>query len=1160
MKLLLSVLLMAGAAAAQNPYGRITGRVTDAGGALVPGAQIRVANVESGVAVATASNAEGNYEALNLIPGNYRVTCELAGFKRYERGPLEVRVGDVLDVAISLQVGDLTENVTVTAESPLLDSATASIGHVIDNRRLEDLPLPGGSPFYLTQLAPGVISTNPPTHGWLPQAVDSTSNIAVSGTRIRSSEFTLDGIPSMTAGGQATYSPPPELIQEFRVQTAAFDASVGHFTGAHINMVIKSGTNTPHGSLYFSHLSRPLMTKDFFTNRSLYDTRTGPVTKDKEGSLWPPVLTNRYRATATGPVYIPKVYNGRNRTFWTYGFDLLDRVRPEASFFTVPTAAQRNGEFSQLLALGSQYQIYDPDTIRAAAGGRTSRQPLPGNILPASRMDAMAKKLLGYFPLPNAAGTNDGRQNYYDPQPRRIDFHSHTVRVDHVLSERQRIYASVSTTALDSTWQKAFHNESRGQRRARMHKGFAVDDVLTLRPDLVVNFRWGVTRWVQDDRHISMGFDLASLGFPASLTGQIDSATAAFPQIVIDGYTELGAVSGARDSTTYHTASGSATHIRGNHSLKFGGEFRALMGNTYNYGNVAPRVAFGTGWTVGPQDNSGAAPIGQGLASFLLGLPTGGYADRNASFAEASRYAGLFLHDDWKVTRKLTLNMGLRWEVDLPTTERYNRTNRGFDFTTANPVEAAARAAYAKSPIAALPADRFRALGGLQFAGIGQPRGLWDTDLNNFAPRAGFAYTLRPTTVLRAGYGIFFESLGSDRNDVQQQGFSQRTNVVPSLDNGLTFVARLANPLPDGLLNPQGAAAGLATFVGRAPSFMDPGRRNGYLQKWSFSVQQEMPNRIVVSAGYVGSRGTGMAVSEDLNAVPAQYLSRSPVRDQVTNSYLTQAVTNPFFGMPEFTGSNMSGRTVDLSQLLKPYPHFVNVNTALGTGFTWYHSLELKAEKRFSHGYTMQASYTWSKFMEAVEKLNPSDTDLHHVVSPQDRPHHIVVTAIYDLPFGRNRRWLQRGPLSAIIGGWSVNGIYQGQSGPPVNFANIAFYGNIKDIVLPRSERTVERWFNTDAGFERDSRRNLVSNIRTFPLRLTGLRSDGYNNWDLSVFKNFRIAEKLTFQLRGEAQDAFNHAMFAAPNSVPANSLFGQVSSIVGTEQRRISVAGKLSW
>ncbi len=1147
---------------AQNPYGRITGRITDPQGALIPGVSIRAVNADTNAATAAVSNAAGNYEIPNLIPGSYRVVAQLEGFKRVERGPLELRVGDILNIDLQLELGAVSESVTVTAEAPLLESTSASLGQVADNRRIQELPLPGSNPAYLTQLTPGIISTNAPTHGWMPQAVNSISD-SVAGTTTRSSEFTLDGIPNMTQRGQPALIPPTEMIQELRVQTAPFDATVGHFTGAQINMVFKTGTNEPHGNLVFLHSSRPLATKEFFTNRSLYDLTSGPVTKEKENRLFPPILSNRYRATASGPLVLPRLYDGRNRTFWSYGFSMVDRRFASPSYFTAPTAEQRRGDFSGLLALGSQYQIYDPRTIAPAAGGRYSRQPLAGNIVPASRLDPMAQRVLEYYPPSNVAGSRDGRNNYFDPQGYVIDYHAHVARADQVFGEKHRFYASYTQSFDNELSGQMFHNEARGSRSLRPYRGLALDDVLTLRPDLVLNLRFGVTRFTWDSGPPQRGFDITRLGFPAALAAKIDNSAATFPEFAIDAYTSLGRASGDINPNTYYSFAGTITHIRGTHSLRYGGDYRILQENDLVFGYIAPRLEFGTAWTRGPFDNSTAAPIGQGLASFLLGLPTGGYIDRNPSFAEQSRYLSLFVHDDWKLTRKLTLNVGLRYELELPTTERFNRTNRGFDFITANPIQAVARAAYARSPIPEVPVNEFRTLGGLQFAGLGgAPRGLWEADRNNFSPRLGLAWLVHPRTVLRAGYGIYFESLGTDRNDVFQQGFSARTGLVPSLDNGVTFRATTSNPFPDGILEPAGAAAGLETFLGRSPSFFWPGRSTGYMQRWSFNVQQEFPHRILLEAGYMGNRGTALGLDRNFDALPGRYLSTSPVRDQATIDYLSQQVPSPFADLPQFAGSNLAGRNVSRSQLLAPFPHFTGVSTTLGEGFAWYHSLQVRAEKRFSRGYTLQAGYTWSKAMEAVQLLNASDLHPHHAVSSLDRPQHLGVSGIYELPVGRGRPFLSGLPgwLEQFADGWSVQAIYQAQSGPPIGFGNILFYGALDQIVLPRSERRVEQWFNTAAGFERDSRKQLGSNIRRFPLRLTGLRADGYNTWDLSAYKEFRIREWLRFQVRAEAQDALNHAMFSAPNTDPTNTLFGQVNSSVWGEQRRIALGGKLSW
>lgn len=1142
----LAAFLFSFALAAQDPRGRILGRITDASGAVVPGAAITATNLESGSAVTARANEQGNYLLLHLLPGVWKVTVELQGFKKFERTSVEVRVGDAITLDISLEPGALSESITVTAETPLLEASEATVGQLVDRRRLHDLPLAGGNPLYLLQLTPGIIATNASSHGWFPHALDSISNVAAVGTRTRANQFALDGNPVMTQNGQASYSPPPEMVQEMKIQTAPFDASLGGFSGANFNIVTKSGTNEIRGDLWFSHYSTPLTTRNFFVNRFIFDPKTGPITEEKKKSQWPSVITNRYRATGSAPIV-------RNKTFIVYGFDKLYRKRPVTGTNTVPTAEQREGDFSGLLKLGTRYQIYDPATIAAAAGGRFSRQPLAGNIIPKSRIHPMASKMLSYYPLPNNFDNAEFRNNYIAPIGTKIDYFSNSFRVDHNFNERHRLFGSFAASNLDEPGNRRFAGSvAVGQVEDRRHRGLSLDDVYTLTATKILNVRYGLTRYLNNLGPDSLGMDLAALGFVPSLLSQIDASTAAFPETTIQGMTALSQASGYKSATNYHTLTASISDIQGNHTLKYGGEFRVYQENRTGLGNVTPSLDFQSRWTQGPLDNSPAAPIGQGLASFMFGIPSGGGKDINASFAQQSRYMGFFLQDDWKVTRRLTLNLGLRFEFELPTTERYNRTVRGFDFTAVNPIQDRARAAYAASPIPELPPSQFQTTGGLLFSGVGNtPRGLWDGDYNNWAPRFGFAYQLTPKTVLRGGYGIFYESIGAANIDVNQQGFSQRTTLNPSLDNGLTFIASISDPFPSGFLQPAGSAGGLTTFLGRSPGFFMPDRRTGYMQRWSFGGQREFPWRMLADVSYVGNRGTKLGVSRDISVLPERWWSTSPVRDQARIDFLTQNFPNPFRALPEFAGSGLAGANVSRAQLLTDYPHFSTVTFDDDIGYSWYHSLQARVEKRLEKGLTFGFTYTWSKFMEAVELLNAFDRTPTEVISPQDRPHHFSMTFVYEIPFLKRNRW---------IGGWSVQGIYQYQTGPPIGFGNVIFNGGLKDLLLTGSARSAERWFNIDAGFERDNTKQLAWNKRTFPLRLSGLRSDGFNQWDLSAFKNFRITERVRFQLRAESQNALNTPMFAAPNTAPANSLFGQVTATQFPEARRITLAGKLSF
>ena len=1151
---------------AQDPYGRITGRVVDSSGAVVAGAAIQVTNVETNVVSRSATDSSGNYDVRNLLPGRYRLVVELQGFKRYERGPIEVRVGDALTLAVTLEVGALTESVTITAEAPMLEANSATVSQVIDSRRVQDLPMPGSSVIYLTQLSPGMIPTTAPTDDWAPNGPEVNSGQSSSGTDNRSNEFVVDGVPNLKSYGVVQYEPMPEMVQEFRVLTSAYDASVGHYTGAQINIVTKSGTNSLHGTLAYSYKGRELTTHPFFVNKRIYDLSTGPVTQDKINDAWPPNKMNRYRAMSTGPLYVPKVYNGKNRTFWSFGVDqYLQKNTPGVTSRTVPTVAERNGDFSALLALGSQYQIYDPASITPAPNGRTTRLPLAGNIVPASRIAPVAKNLLQYFPIPNTAGEPNGEGNYIGSPINDTNQLNILGRVDHVVNEKYRMFASYTRAREDTPWQSCsgFQSPILACHYIEKDQFLNWDNVLTPRSDLVVDLRFGYMRNNYRDTRASAGMDLKPLGLSSSLLGQIDQSLATLPVMAITGYDTVGSDAGQWTRTNLYYMNGSVAHNRGSHSLKLGGEVRIHQRNPANYGNVSPSYSFGTTWTTGPFDNSPAGPIGQGLASFLLGLPTSGGIDRNATPALQDKFFGVFVQDDWKISPRLTIGLGLRYEIELPTTERYNRYNRGYDFNTPNPIQAAAQANYAQNPINEVPVGSFKTTGGLQFAGLnGVSRGYWNTNTKNFLPRIGLVYQLNAKTVVRSGYGIYFETLGPDRYTPPMAGFSYRTALNPSLDRGVTFIANTADPFPSGVIPPPGSALGLNTFLGNSISFFSPDIRQGYVQRWSLNVQHELPSRMLVEVGYVGNRATRLPVGQSLDYTPRQYLSTSPVRDQATINYLSAAVPNPFYGMPEFAGSSLQGQTVSRSQLMLPYPQFSGLGTTLDYGFTWYHAMQVRVEKRFTRGFTVQANYTWSKFMQALGKLNSSDPYSEHVVSGTDRPQRLVVSGIYDLPFGKGKPWLTSAPgwVNQIVGEWSVQGIYQAQSGPAIGFGNIIFTGDLGNIVLPRSERTVERWFNTDAGFVKSSSQQLASNIRTFPSRLTGLRADGYNNWDLSLLKNFSITEKLKFQLRAEAQDALNHAMFASPNNSPTSSLFGQVTSTVSGGQRAITLGGRLTW
>ncbi|MDP3000794.1 MAG: TonB-dependent receptor, partial [Bryobacterales bacterium] len=553
---------------------------------------------------------------------------------------------------------------------------------------------------------------------------------------------------------------------------------------------------------------------------------------------------------------------------------------------------------------------------------------------------------------------------------------------------------------------------------------------------------------------------------------------------------------------------------------------------------ITPAYSFSNTYTRGPLDNAAAPPVGGELAAFLLGVPDGEMA-RTASFAQQDKYFGVFFQDDFKVSPKLTVNLGLRWEYEWPVTERFNRSVAHFAFGQPSPIAAQAQANYAANPIPELPASQFQVTGGLTFAGVGgNPRTLWVQDKRDFMPRVGFAYQLARTTTLRGGYGMFFDTVGVNKTNGVQTGFSQSTPIQASLNSGLTYVATTASPLPNGLLPPMGASGGLATNLGQSVSFYPATRPRTSMQRWSASLQQEFLRQFLVEASYVSSRGTLMGITRQLNNTPERYLSRLPVRDTPTINFLSQQFPNPLRGTNPIYGANISR-----ANLLRPYPQFSNVSVQEPVGYSWYHSLQARAEKRFSRGYTAQMAYTWSKTMDASSFLNPTDPVPYESLSSLDRTHKLTLSGIWELPFGRGKRFGARmpAPLNFVAGGWQLNGVMQRQSGPPLGFGDVwtLFTGNPDSVVLPKGQRNVDRWFNTDAGFNRNSAQALTSNIRVSPLLFGGIRGDGQARWDFSLIKHFRIAEKATMDFRAEVLNAWNHPNLLSLNTTPTNTAFG---------------------
>jgi hypothetical protein len=1123
-------LLSAMACFGQGARGAIMGVVTDDSGSLVPAATVRAVNVASNVSTTAESNSQGNYTLELLYPGDYRITASKEGFKTVER-TVTVRADDRLGLDIRLEVGAVTEKVVVEAGAPLLETETSSVGTVIDHRRIQDLPLIQGNPFMLEMLATGVIFNG--NVAFTRPFDGAASTASINGSATYTVSFQLDGVAD-NWGRNPAYTPSVEFIQEYKVQTASYDASEGHSSSAWVDIALKSGTNQSHGSAYY-YFQNPALNANLFFN-------------NKAGQPKPDFLFNRFGGGIGGPIR-------KDKTFFFFGYERIRHNLPSPAVYTVPTDQERKGDFSSLLALGSQYQIYDPATIRPAANGRYSRDPFAGNVIPSSRLSSIAQKILGFYPEPNQAGSADAGSNFNFGSGIEPDhYYSISTRADQVISDKRRFFGRVVISKRQDGPYRNWAPGASGNNLFYKNRGGAADHVYSISPNTVLNLRYGYTRFTSQHILSTAGFDMTSLGFPASLKSAISPAGYIFPRISPSNYSSLDSETPDGNFSDIHSFYGSVSRTIGMHTLKAGVDFRIYLVNNYSLGASSANYSFGSTYTNGPLDNSPASARGQDLASMLLGIATGGSVDVNDSYAARTRYAGVFLQDDWKVTRKLTVNLGLRWEYEGPIVERYTRSVGGFDYDASSPIEAQVKANYAANPIPQIPASQFQVKGGLLYAGVGGvPNGLYNALNREFAPRVGFAYSFNPKTVLRAGYGIFFDQIGITTQAPIQTGYNQQTTLVPSNDNGLTFIATLANPFPSGLLKPVGNSQGLTTFLGKSISFVYPTPSAPYTQRWSIGVQRELAARLMIDVSYVGSRGTHLLspgwssqstslTGRPLDFIPLQYLSPILTRDQATINRLTANVPNPFY--PLLPGTSLSGTTVALNQLLMPYPQFTGVTAVTNDGFSWYHSLQTQVQRRFSNGFTAMGSFTWSKNMEALQFLNNADARPSRAVSPNDRPLREVVNGIYELPFGKGKRIGSslRGVAGKLAEGWQLNVIYERQSGDPLGFGNFIFTGDASNIAYGRDQRSPDHWFNI-SGFDRNTADQLSFNIRYTSLRFSGVRGDGISYLNFSVVKKVKVTEKFSGDIRCEFFNALNHTVFSDPDTTPTSSTFGMVTS-----------------
>ena len=1163
---ILALGVLAGVATAQDFRGAVGGRITDESGAVLPGVTVTVTNKNTNIHNESVTNETGTYSLLYLTPGTYSVSAELQGFKKVVRDNVEIRLGDRLELDFKMEVGRLEETVNVAAETPLLETRSGSAGQVIDEKQIALMPLSDGNPFVLARLAPGVAY-----HGDLkfsrPFDNGGTSDFTADGGPGRN-EFTLDGSPNMANGRRVAFVPPAGAVQEFKVETATFDAQQGHTAGATVNVTLKSGTNKIKGDAYYHYRDEALSGNDFFLER---------VGRPKDTLDY-----KRYGFNAGGPASLGKLYDGRDKTFFFTAFEWLYDTFPEPGQFTVPTQAQRNGDFSSLLSQG--IVIYDPLTAVRRADGRIERQPFPGNIIPSNRISPIAREYLKYYPMPNQAGTATGLNNYITGNPRGDDFYSMNYRVDHVLTDKQRFFVRYSRNNRVEN-RGSWTDEVSGIRPTgnylfRINDAVNVDHVWTMTPSSLLNVRASWSRFQEPSIRQHQGlFEPSSLGWGQAAT-QYFGSNQYFPRFEFDdaSYSDLGDSFAGGTNASIYSVQPTWTLIKGHHSFRTGGDFRAYREESFPSVHSAGRYDYGRGsgnLFTKQLDNSPAAAIGQDLAAMLLGLPSGGLIDRSATRFNQVLYGGIFFQDDWKVSNKLTVNLGLRWEYEGAPSERDNRNVRGWDPEATLAITAAAQAAYAAAPIPELSASAFRVRGGLTFAD-GSNRGTYDPDMNNFQPRVGFAFQANDKTVVRGGWAIYAVPALFDISGIYQPGFSQATSIVPTLDTGLTIRANLANPFPDGVLEPPGASNGVNTFVGRTIGRFndDLSYLNGQSMRWSLSVQRELPGQWVVEGAYVASRSYDLTADYALNPIPRQYLSTSNVRDDATINFLSANVTNPFRGL--LPGEGLNGTTTARSQLLRPYPQFTGIDVRRYDASTAFDSAQFRITKRFRGGYQLDTAYTWADFKEQASRLNETDVDYEERFNDTHLRHRLVFNGIWELPFGRGRKFGGdvNPVVNAVIGNWSVSAIWNWQTGRPnLTMGNVYYNGDITQLKTSytndpsRPVFDISGFYFHDAAVQTngvddpakqraDQRIRLANNIRTLPSRWDGLRGPRYTNWDMSFVKGFDIG-RVRAQFHIELYNAFNDVFYNNANLDPTSATFGMVTS-QNNLPRNIQIGSKI--
>jgi hypothetical protein len=1201
--------IFASPVAAQETRATILGTVRDSSGGVLPGASVIVTNSETNVSNETIANDRGGFEIPYLIPGSYRVVVSLAGFRKFSRTGLAVGVNARVEMPVTLDVGTLTDEVSVTAEAPLLDTTTSGAATTLSNREVNSLPVFGNSALLLARSVPGIQWTGQPNYLGLHSNVGASAVNAAGG--VGGNEFSLDGVPDLGPSRRVGYLPYTDTLSEIRIETAGFDASKGHSTGANISMLTKSGTNAFHGSGTWQYWNQDWQAAQSTTNAAYYgrinqalaEGRTADAERYRAERKVPPGRHHNYAGVLGGPVLVPKLFNGKNKVFFFFSYNGFNDVKveePTAVNRTVPTEAQRRGDFSDLLRIDPvRYQIYDPRTAHVV-NGRVVRDPFPNNQVPI--LNPLYRLYLPLFPAPNnPAGIvdADGRNNYLaSATPFNWDYNAFSNRLDWNFSSRHRSFARWSYNAFledrgDWTYETARGLHTNGLVRKNL--GATLDHVFVQSNRTIWNVSVAYNRFTEGNERNAMQRSLSpsSVGLPAYLQERAQrSSCTLLPQLDFsdNSYTDFGVSCGGFTSYSIGTIRGELTRLAGMHSIRTGVDLRRHFRSNIPGGNTSGAFGFRNSFVRERENTTTAGLMGLEWAAFMLGVPNSISIATNDSFRLSNPYYAGYVQDDWRLSSRLTLNLGLRYEFEGGFIERSNRGVGGYDFDYEPVIADAAEAAYRRNPIPERASIEVR--GGNRYLGSnGAPRSLSDGQ-HGVMPRLGLVYKLGEKMVLRGGYGWFYDTNNVLNDGINQFGYSRSTNTVITTDNGLTFEnADLANgvtifsdPFPvrqDGTRfnEPLGNQLGAMALVGRGYDFIPRDWKRARQQRWRVGLQREVGRRLVAEVAYLGSYSDDISLTKRLDVLPAQYWADGLVRNDDVANFLNGTVPNPFnIRNFEFlrsenpalyndmaSNSFFTNTTIQRQQLLRPFPQHATGdglrNARVPLGESKYHHVEMSLQQRVWGGMSYTVAYTraWDKrrdfFYYEFDDLpswRPNDDSL---------PHHFMVTAIAELPFGKGKPWLSKpGIARALAGGWQASGIYHLQSGRIIDWPNLFYYGDsYRDIELPRGQRDRSRWFNT-ANFERTSTMQPNSfHRRVFPTRLDFLRGDYMNQLDLNLMREFGLRGHRKLQVRVDAINALNNVQWDRPNTSPTSSNFGVVTQQWNTP-RWIQVQGRLTF